>query len=96
MTDITIYSMPDVERKIVRLVEVSIEFPEAGVDRPTPPGVLERVVPVFPMGPAKDFPFRSEIAQVTPKEWSELLKGDLRLTKAWGDLNEAQVVKHVE
>ena len=44
---------------------------------------MEWVVPVFPMGPARDFPFRSEVAQVTRDEWDRLRAGDLRLNRDW-------------
>ena len=90
--EIVIYSLPDPDAKVVRLVEVSGAFPEAGVDRPVPPNGVERVVPVFPMGPADDFPFRSEVAQVTRDEWDRLRRGDLRLTRDW-DLSQAREVR---
>lgn len=89
---VEIYYLRDLQKRIVRLIEVSETFPEGGVERPTPPGGTERVVPVFPMGPAKDFPFRSEIVQVTPAEWEELRQGKLKLNRNWGDLNLAQKI----
>jgi hypothetical protein len=89
---IDIYSLPDPEQRVVRLLEVSDAFPEAGVERPAPPDGVERVVPVFAMGPAKEFPFRSEVAQVTPAEWEQLRQGSLRLNRNWGDLSQARRV----
>ena len=94
LADVEIYSMPDPHQQTVRLIEVSSTFPESGVERPAPPNGVERVVPVFPMGPAKDFPFRSEIVQVTPGEWDQLRQGKLKLNRNWGDLTHAQKVKH--
>jgi hypothetical protein len=93
---VEIYSICDPREQVVRLIEVSEAFPEGGVERPAPPNGMERIVPVFPMGPAKDFPFRSEIAQVTPVEWNQLLQGKLKLNRDWGDLNRAQKVQYGE
>src|SRR5688572_11519925 len=86
---VEIYSLRDPNQRVVRLIEVSAAFPEAGVERPVPPGGMERIVPVFPMGPARDYPFRSEIVQVTPAEWDALRQGTLKLNRDWGDLNLA-------
>ena len=80
---IVVYCLPDPQGKVVRLIEVSDAFPEAGVERPAAPGGFEWVVPVFPMGPARDFPFRSEVAQVTRDEWGRLRAGELRLNRDW-------------
>jgi hypothetical protein len=91
---VEIYSMPDPQQQVVRLIEVSAAFPEGGVERPTPANGMERIVPVFPMGPAKDFPFRSEVVQVTPAEWKQLREGKLKLNRDWGDLNRAERVPH--
>ena len=81
-----IYSVNDPQQRVVRLIEVSDAFPEGGVDRPVPPDGVERIVPVFPMGPARDFPFRSEVVQVTRAEWDQLREQHLRLNRDWGDL----------
>ena len=89
---IDIYDLPDPQRIVIRLIEVSEAFPEGGVDRRSADGGIEHIVPVFPMGPANDFPFRSEIVQVTPDEWAQLKRGDLRLNRDWGDLNSAHRV----
>jgi hypothetical protein len=91
---VEIFHVSDPQQRVVRLIEVSDAFPEGGVDRPAPPGGMERVVPVFPLGPAKDFPFRSEIAQITRSEWEQLRQGKLKLNRDWGDLNQAQRVHH--
>jgi hypothetical protein len=94
VASIDIYHLPDPQQLVVRLIEVSDSFPEGGVDRPTPPNGMERVVPVFPLGPAKDFPFRSEVAQITPAEWDQLLQGNLKINRDWGDLKRAKKVAH--
>ena len=94
MERVEIYSLPDPDEAVVRLIEVSDAFPEGGVDRPIPPDGMERVVPVFPMGRAKDFPFRSEIAQITPAEWDQLRNGKLKLNRNWGNLKQAQKIEH--
>jgi hypothetical protein len=88
---VEIYLVPDPQKQVVRLIEVSDAFPEGGVERPAPPHGMERVVPVFPMGPAKDFPFRSEVAQVTPAEWAKLQDKTLKLNRDW-DLKQARKV----
>lgn len=87
---VEIYYLPDPERRVVRLIEVSDTFPEGGVERPAPPGRMERIVPVFPLGPSKDFPFRSEVAQITRAEWEQLRQGILKLNRDWGDLSRAK------
>lgn len=92
--NVEIYAMHDPDEQVVRLVEISPEFPEAGVERHTPSNGMERVVPVFPMGPAKDFPFRSEIVQITPGEWDQLREGKLKLNRNWGELKTARKVGH--
>jgi len=91
---VDIYFLPDPQQRVVRLIEVSEAFPEGGVERPAPPNGSERVVPVFPMGPARDFPFGSEIVQITPAEWEELRRGRLKLNRDWGNLDLAQKVPH--
>ena len=91
---VDIYYLPDPQQLVVRLIEVSDTFPEGGVDRPALPGGMERVVPVFPLGPARDFPFRSEVVQITPAEWEQLLQGSLKLNRDWGDLKWTKKVAH--
>jgi len=91
---VDIYHVPDPDGRIVRLIEVSDAFPEGAVERVAPLGGMERVVPVFPMGPARDFPFRSEIVQVKPVEWEDLRRGGLKLNRDWGDLNHAAQVSN--
>lgn len=90
------YHVPDPQQRVVRLIEVSDAFPEGGVERSVPGGGTEWVVPVFPMGPARDFPFRSEVVQVTSAEWVQLRQGALRLNRDWGDLNRAGKIGHGE
>jgi len=93
---VEIYYMPDLQQRVVRLIEVSDAFPEGGVEKPAPTGGIERVAPVFPMGSAKDFPFRSEIVQITRAEWEQLRQGSLKLNRDWGDLNRAKRVDNGE
>src|SRR3954470_13063993 len=50
--NIVIYSMADPAQQVVRLIEVSADFPAAGVERLVPPDGKEWIVPVFPMGRA--------------------------------------------
>src|SRR5437763_1629927 len=56
-----IYSFPDPAGAVVRLVEISKDFPSSG-------GVL----PVT-FGPSAEFPFRSSVALLTPEEWHQVL-----------------------
>ena len=93
LEDVRFFVPPDADPRVVRLIEVSDAFPEAGVMRPDARGVDERVVPVFPMREAIDFPFRSEIAQVTTAEWDDLRNGRLRLNRPWGDLRAWREVR---
>lgn len=92
---VEIYHVPDPQKQVVRLIEVSDVFPEGGVERPVSPNGMERIVPVFPMGRARDFPFRSEVAQVTPAEWAQLKQKTLKLNRDW-DLEQVQKVPHGE
>lgn len=80
---VRIYSIPDVQKRVVRLAEVSDEFPRGVVERPSASGELEPVVPVFPLGPSSEFPYASGVVQVTSDEWAQLLAGELKLTKPW-------------
>lgn len=96
LDEIEIYYIRDPQRQVVRLIEVSATFPEGGVERQSPRNGVERVVPVFPMGPASDFPFRSEVVQVTPGEWRQLLKNKLKLNREWGNLSRAERVPNGE
>jgi len=90
--EVEIYSVPDPHERVVRLIEVSGVFPQGSVERSALSGGMERIVPVFKMGPAKDFPFSSEVVQVTPDEWMQLREGQLKLNQDWGDLNKARKV----
>ncbi|HWE04279.1 MAG TPA: hypothetical protein VG326_17875 [Tepidisphaeraceae bacterium] len=89
---VRIYYVSDPDKRVVRLIEVSEAFPEGAVERPAPAGGIERVIPIFPLGPAKDFPFRSEVAQITGGEWEQLRQGKLKLNRDWGDLKNAKRV----
>src|SRR4051794_16570209 len=66
-----IYSFPDPAGVVVRLAEVSEEFPPSG-----------RALPVT-FGPSAEFPFRSSVVLLTPDEWKEILVGTLSLPDGW-------------
>ena len=44
---VEIFHLPDPQQRVVRLIEVSDAFPDGGVERPAPPGGMERVVQSF-------------------------------------------------
>jgi len=94
LSSVEIFHIHDPQEKVVRLIEVSSEFPESSVQRNTQSNGTEYIVPVFPMGPAHDFPFRSEVVQITQDEWVRLRNGELKLNKDWGDLKSAVKVEH--
>ncbi len=89
MDAVEIYYIPDLQKKVVRLIEVSDAFPEGAVHSAASSRETERIVPVFPMGPARDFPFRSEVAQVKRSEWEELQLETLKLNRDW-DLKQVR------
>ena len=76
---ITVFSFPDPASEVVRLLEVSSQFPETG-----------HVTPVA-MGPSKEFPFKSSVALLTPGEWDLVESRRLRLPDGW-DLQKREQV----
>ena len=66
-----IWVFPDADRMVVRLLEVTDAVPYMG-----------EVWPIALL-PGADFPFSSQIAQVTPEEWKAVLDGDLPLPLGW-------------
>jgi hypothetical protein len=77
--DLEIYLFPDAERKQVRLLEISDDFP--GIGR----------IAAFPFGKSAEFPFKSSVAQVTHDEWMQICQGTLTLPSGW-DLKHKQKV----
>src|ERR1041385_938967 len=77
--DVSIFSFPDPEEQVVRLIEVSREFPTAGDVRP------------FTFGRSIEFPFKSSVALVVPEEWEKLQSGQMSLPSGW-DIGAARRV----
>jgi hypothetical protein len=77
--NLEIFAFPDPGETVVRLIEISDEFPRTG-----------RVVPVS-FGRSAEFPFKSSVALVTPDEWQQILAGTLPLPDGW-DLRSQQKV----
>ena len=66
-----IWVFPDPHREVVRLLEVTDAVPYMG-----------EVWPIALL-PGSDFPFLSQLAQVTPEEWKAVLEGGLPLPDGW-------------
>ena len=81
--DVVFYEVPDPDGRVVRLLEVSDIFPRGGAMRPDAEGRMRPIIPVFPLGPSADYPFRSEVAQITPDELDDVLSGHLPLSRPW-------------
>ena len=69
--NVEIYSFPDPTESVVRLVEVSDEFPYSG-----------QIWPVT-FGPSPEFPFQSTVVLLTPEEWQQVLAATLSLPEDW-------------
>ncbi len=69
--NVTIYQMPDPDRKVVRLVEVSDET-----------GDSEEVRPIR-MGASVDFPFKTEVLLVSESDWLRISNGEKSLPSGW-------------
>jgi len=69
--DYAAYSFDDPARRVVRLVEVSADFPAAG----------QALAVGF--GASAEFPYRSEIVLLTPDEWEQVQRGELALPEGW-------------
>lgn len=65
-----VYSIPDPVGQVIRLIEVSTEFPTADIR-------------AFTFGSSADFPFKSSVIQITPTQWERLLRGELSLPADW-------------
>jgi hypothetical protein len=74
LSDIEIYSFPDPGGQVVRLLEISDGFPSTGK------------VMAYSFGKSDEFPFRSQVAQITQDEWQSVQKGGMALPTGW-DLN---------
>ena len=70
-SDLEIYSFPDPEKQVVRLLHVSDAFSDRGG------------VHIYKMGKSEEFPFKSAIALSVPKYWSSIQDGDPLLPKEW-------------
>ena len=68
---VTVYAIPDPERREVRLIEVSDAFPETGIPAPVT------------IGPTPDFPYTSGTLSVTPTELHLIRSGELALPEGW-------------
>ena len=77
------YEIPDPEGKVVRLIEVSDDFPPGSLDRRRPDGTFERVIPVYSFPPDVEFPFRHAYVQITSDEWRAALAGTLPFRDDW-------------
>ncbi len=66
-----IYLFEDPESKVVRLLEVTDQTPPSGS------------VDAYSFRPTANFPFQSQIAQITPEEWREVDAGRIPLPDGW-------------
>ena len=80
LPDLEVYSFDDPQGNVVRLLEVSSQFPATG-----------KVV-AYPFGRSETFPFKSAVAQISPQEWDRVKQGQLPLPAGW-DLSTAQKVR---
>lgn len=80
--DLQIFSFPDPDGILVRLIEVSEEFPSSDQVRP------------ITFGASKEFPFRSSVALATPAEWQKVLDGELLLPEGWNVEDRKRVWPH--
>jgi hypothetical protein len=74
-----IFWFPDPQKHTVRLVVVSGDFLASGS------------VWTLPLGESNDFPFRSEVALLTPDEWRKVEKHKMPLPKGWRFSSRRQV-----
>jgi hypothetical protein len=68
---VTVYAIPDPQQREVRLLEVSLAFPEAG-----------QLIPVT-IGPTPDFPYTSGTLCVAPVQLRSIKSGELLLPEGW-------------
>ena len=80
--DLEIYAFPDPEGAVVRLVEISGEFPET-----------DEVVPVT-FGKSEEFPFKSSVVILTPTEWQQVLAADRALPAGWDLTTRRKIWPH--
>ena len=74
-----ICSFPDEDGQTVRLLEVSENVPES-----------DTVMPLV-IGPSGEFPFKSAVILLTPREWERVKTGELALPGGWGLKSQKQV-----
>ncbi len=67
----TAYSFPDPDGLVVRLVEVSNQFPAADAVRP------------IHFGRSAEFPFLSAVALLSVQDWAKVRSGFLPLPAGW-------------
>ena len=77
--DLEILSFPDPNKRTVRLVEISSEFPDTGDSSP------------IAMGPSVDFPFPSGVILLSKREWEEVQNGSLSLPEGWNQKDAQKV-----
>jgi hypothetical protein len=70
-SDLQIFSFPDPEQKVVRLLHVSEMFADTD-------GVY-----AIKMGKSQEFPFKSSVALTMPKYWARIKAGELLLPEGW-------------
>jgi hypothetical protein len=80
--DIIVYHLPDPEKKIVRLVEVSQRF-----------GDDEELRPIE-MGESADFPFRSSVLLVSSADWDRVNREAKPMPTGWSITELADPFKH--
>ena len=68
---ITVYLIPDPEKRTVRFVEVSTVFSDDDEIRP------------FSMGASKEFPFRSSTILLSQRDWESVKNGQKALPTGW-------------
>lgn len=76
---VQIFAFADPAKEQVRLLEVT--------DQTLPSGT---VVPIG-FGRAPSFPFRSQVAQVTPEEWKQIERGAIGLPAGWDLAHRSRV-----
>lgn len=74
-----VWSFPDPDRDVVRLVEVSADFPTTG-----------EAVPLS-LGKSAEFPFKSSVILLTPDEWEKVQHGEIQLPEAWASSDRVRV-----
>jgi hypothetical protein len=61
--DLRVFTAEDIGDNVVRLIDVSEDFPDVGN------------VPVYRMGASDEFPFRTAVALARPDQWNKIKSG---------------------